>query len=575
MELPERIKGFMAGLAFGGMLPVRLKQPTEIPVEQIEISYFSDTLNLGDTMLLSCKLYPEDATHRAVDWESSDPSVASVQKINNETALLTTYATGTIDITCRSTDGYGAYAVIKVNIQQGEIFKTLAFTTHSYYLGEKPVRKTALIFNYTPITADGNKMKFRVKDPISGENTEYSIRNTAIPNIKELECKFTTDDIRHYFTRYASLQYYQDFEVEATDGSGLKTSFSIASGSGNTSCGPATTLYGSYCTTNTNSTITSTLYLMIGFTIAMGAVIDNTQCLYNDAEIEIVSGGEFIKLNKDTKEVTAIGVGEVRLIVRRSTLLRSNLNKSYVEYNFVINCIEYQNLSWSISASSALQLLNKDGDFIPADTMYTILENNNIYKIIGTRRAYKTEVESVPSEYVRLLDDGWFEMIKQPEAKISLQGYCYGYNPAVDPRVTTSNLNAALLRLENAVRVIPITTRLDIGTVASQYLDSSKKAVYVMAYMSDSGNYWRAANAYTERRIDCIYNADELRLIDTIYMSGNPTNSTLTLTSVTGTKPGTSGYPFEIYVFDKLVDRDVSVTFQLHDNNKLNSTITI
>jgi hypothetical protein len=73
------------------------------PVTGVTISDCpASTLNVGGTAQLTATVIPSDAINKAVRWESSDPSVATVSE---ETGLVTAKAEGWATITVTTVDG--------------------------------------------------------------------------------------------------------------------------------------------------------------------------------------------------------------------------------------------------------------------------------------------------------------------------------------------------------------------------------------------------------------------------------------------------------------------------------------
>ena len=66
-----------------------------VPSEGIVLSPSTVTMLLGDNLLLSATLFPEDTTDKSVNWGSDNPSVASV----SSTGLVTALGLGTANIT--------------------------------------------------------------------------------------------------------------------------------------------------------------------------------------------------------------------------------------------------------------------------------------------------------------------------------------------------------------------------------------------------------------------------------------------------------------------------------------------
>jgi arylsulfatase A-like enzyme len=57
-----------------------LQEHEYIPVSSLKIEAPGDRLRVGESMNLSCRVFPEDATRFGTIWESSDPQVASIDK---------------------------------------------------------------------------------------------------------------------------------------------------------------------------------------------------------------------------------------------------------------------------------------------------------------------------------------------------------------------------------------------------------------------------------------------------------------------------------------------------------------
>ncbi|MDE6130040.1 MAG: Ig-like domain-containing protein, partial [Muribaculaceae bacterium] len=82
------------------------------PVERIEIVKDNDMMYAGDTKQLSVSVYPETATDKSVVWESSDPSVITV----DADGLLTAHYAGYSDIKATATDGSNVYASVRIYV---------------------------------------------------------------------------------------------------------------------------------------------------------------------------------------------------------------------------------------------------------------------------------------------------------------------------------------------------------------------------------------------------------------------------------------------------------------------------
>ncbi|MBR6089203.1 MAG: Ig-like domain-containing protein [Anaerolineaceae bacterium] len=82
-------------------------------VSGIELDQPNLTMNKNAYVVLKASVLPENASQKALNWESSDPSVVRVSG-----GQLTALSVGTADITCTATDGSGVSAVSKVTVIQ-------------------------------------------------------------------------------------------------------------------------------------------------------------------------------------------------------------------------------------------------------------------------------------------------------------------------------------------------------------------------------------------------------------------------------------------------------------------------
>ena len=95
-------------------------ETTSIAVTGITLSVSSAILTEGESITLTATVNPEDATDKSISWNSSNPSVATVDGQGKVTAQ----APGTAIITATATDGSGASASCKVEV--------VAAQQHSY-----------------------------------------------------------------------------------------------------------------------------------------------------------------------------------------------------------------------------------------------------------------------------------------------------------------------------------------------------------------------------------------------------------------------------------------------------------
>jgi hypothetical protein len=76
-------------------------------VSSITVNPGSAELVPGGTAILTAQVFPADAYDRLLNWESSNPSVASifVNPLNNKSVTVTAISAGTANITARAIDG--------------------------------------------------------------------------------------------------------------------------------------------------------------------------------------------------------------------------------------------------------------------------------------------------------------------------------------------------------------------------------------------------------------------------------------------------------------------------------------
>lgn len=72
-----------------------------IMVSKISLNVTDTTLLVGDNLQLEAIVHPENATDKAVNWETSDERIASI----SSDGLVTTYETGEVTITATTSDG--------------------------------------------------------------------------------------------------------------------------------------------------------------------------------------------------------------------------------------------------------------------------------------------------------------------------------------------------------------------------------------------------------------------------------------------------------------------------------------
>ena len=101
-ELPE-----------GQLLSATLKVRVVEPVKTLKIETKANTrVNVGETLAIEYTIQPENATDKSLTWESSDPSIATV----DSTGAVTAVAPGKVTITATTNDGSKKTAKVNIHI---------------------------------------------------------------------------------------------------------------------------------------------------------------------------------------------------------------------------------------------------------------------------------------------------------------------------------------------------------------------------------------------------------------------------------------------------------------------------
>ncbi len=83
-------------------------------VEKISLSYPSNKLFVGASMIISATVLPDNATNKAVKWSSSNEKVVSVTQSGKVTALKNGYAT----IYVQALDGSATTASLLITVEE-------------------------------------------------------------------------------------------------------------------------------------------------------------------------------------------------------------------------------------------------------------------------------------------------------------------------------------------------------------------------------------------------------------------------------------------------------------------------
>jgi len=87
--------------------------PEAIDVTGVDITEEDQSIKVGETLQLTAVVAPEDATNKAITWESDNPDVAAV----SEDGLVTALSKGVANITVTTEDG-GFTDSVKITVSK-------------------------------------------------------------------------------------------------------------------------------------------------------------------------------------------------------------------------------------------------------------------------------------------------------------------------------------------------------------------------------------------------------------------------------------------------------------------------
>lgn len=141
-------------------------------VTGIELSGENSVLS-GKRVTLDAKVYPKNATTRTLIWESSDPSVATVDKYGRVRAQ-TVDSKKTVTITARAKDGSGVYA-------QHTLTVTPRIASLTILAGGKPVTDK-LVVDMDSATVDLNAL---IEPADAQQNVKWSVSSSSRAKVDE------------------------------------------------------------------------------------------------------------------------------------------------------------------------------------------------------------------------------------------------------------------------------------------------------------------------------------------------------------------------------------------------------
>ena len=126
-----------------------------IQVEKIELSETSSTMTVKDTKTVTATVLPVTASQKALTWQSSDASIASVavDSADSSKVIITANKVGTADITATAIDGSNVSAKYTVTVTEPAAYK-INLTPNTVTLGQGNVN----YFTATILDKDGKNV---------------------------------------------------------------------------------------------------------------------------------------------------------------------------------------------------------------------------------------------------------------------------------------------------------------------------------------------------------------------------------------------------------------------------------
>ncbi|GEM_PF-614197 len=143
-------------------------------VERLQLSQTSATVYPGDSLQLTCQVFPENATFKELWWSSSNPGVATVDNQGKVTAV----GSGKTIITAEATDGSAAIASCAILVPEGTAFEPVEGSVRYFYFADGRVRafprkylkaqkKSSTAYKLTLYTDETVELKMSELDSVS------------------------------------------------------------------------------------------------------------------------------------------------------------------------------------------------------------------------------------------------------------------------------------------------------------------------------------------------------------------------------------------------------------------------
>lgn len=545
MAREDDIKNFLYGYLIGQKPLGRERAPVDIPVTIINIGYNSDTLTVGESMILLASVYPNDASYQELEWSSSDVSVMTVNKTTALSAEVRAISTGDVIITCKATDGYGATGTVIMHVQAGMIFETLS-VNRILDDGIFNIRiASALIeLQYTPVAMDGSLLEIELAAPLTGNPTPYIVQNTMFDNIKMITNTFIGKIVEDYLNYQSSGGGSRRlrFSVRATDGSGLSL---LNEDVGSIGSEFYMSLYGQKSNTSGG---TNTRSLKIGYQTNLAGLFNNIHgyqsMYYKDTVVEI-EDDTVITMTEDWI-ITGVKEGDTTIKITfvdgRTTTCKLHIVPEALT-----------------TLSPDIVIIDSTGQRVKMDYEGALnLVNDNTYKGVASINASNQNgglvkaVLSGNSDVAVINSDGTFTVVGPGGTDI---GFDRTYISS-GGEVTTRNY----------VSIRVYANEITVGTCTSEYI---KRGLVVYAFTSSPVWY---SNKYCKNKINVSFNSNQAELLDVITaIRPSPLNTVTYNPALTSGGVGTINY----YQFEKYTTDDVVITFMVEGFPDTATQITI
>ena len=151
----------------------------------IALSETTASLWVGKTKTLTVTIYPTTANNTAVNWSSSDNSIATV----SSKGVITAKGKGTCTITCTAADGYGTKSTCKVTIKQQVNSIDFGYETLNMLCGEKKTLTPTI----NPSNADVKTLTWKSTDKSVATITSEGVLTAVSPGTATITCTATDD----------------------------------------------------------------------------------------------------------------------------------------------------------------------------------------------------------------------------------------------------------------------------------------------------------------------------------------------------------------------------------------------